>query len=276
MRSLEQIDRWLAERIRTWTGKVPGAAPASRELLEVRRDILEDVRDRIEPAGQGRSVFPYSAIYIALAVDTAEQRAACLAAFGGNALEREIRELLREGACTTPSGFSVRMDVVDDPDLARSERPFIITYDLNASARSHTEPAVASPSAPAAKTTAQQPVASLQVLEGEAEQTLHTVRLSRFNIGRLREVVRPGEGLRRRNDLAFADSETTVSREHASIRWDAANGHYRVYDNNSQRGTAVFREGRRIDVPRGAVAGVPLRDGDEIHFGRARVLFHIG
>ncbi len=88
----------------------------------------------------------------------------------------------------------------------------------------------------------------------------------------MKEVVGEKEGLRRRNDVAFAENETSVSREHAVIRYDQQSGRYRLYDTGSQRGTVVFRSGRKLDVPRGS-AGVQLRSGDEIHLGNARLLF---
>jgi pSer/pThr/pTyr-binding forkhead associated (FHA) protein len=71
--------------------------------------------------------------------------------------------------------------------------------------------------------------------------------------------------------VAFAETETTVSREHAHIRYDAESGKYRLYDSGSQRGTSIFRDGRRLEAPR--VRGVQLRSGDEIHVGDARVRF---
>jgi pSer/pThr/pTyr-binding forkhead associated (FHA) protein len=73
--------------------------------------------------------------------------------------------------------------------------------------------------------------------------------------------------------LAFSETETTVSREHACIRYDREAGVYRIFDTHSQRGTFVLRGGRRIDVPRGGAAGVQLKSGDEIHLGNARVRF---
>ncbi len=59
MKSLEQLDRWIADKIKGWTHKVAGGQHP-RALLEVRRDILDEVRDRIKPAGGGRSLLPAS------------------------------------------------------------------------------------------------------------------------------------------------------------------------------------------------------------------------
>lgn len=257
MRSLEQLDRWIAGKVKEWTTRVSGAPPA-RELLEVRRDLLEDVRDRIEPRGQGKSLFPYNSIAVRVAARDSAELAVRRAAFaepGG--LEDDIRALLREGGCTLPAGFAVQVDVVEDPAMAGSSRPFDVVY-----------------SNPARKLAAPtRPTLRLTIVRGDADETDYTLAADRVNIGRLKEVVGEKDGLRRRNDVAFAETETTVSREHASIRYDPENGKFRLYDSGSQRGTSVFREGRRLEAPR--ARGVQLQPGDEIHVGDARVRFDI-
>jgi len=117
------------------------------------------------------------------------------------------------------------------------------------------------------------PNAKLTVLRGEVEPTEYTIQSDRLNIGRLKEVIGEKDGLLRRNDIAFADTETTVSREHAYIRYDPESGKFRLYDSLSQRGTSVFRGGRRFEVPKGLTHGFQLRSGDEIHLGDARIAF---
>jgi predicted component of type VI protein secretion system len=117
------------------------------------------------------------------------------------------------------------------------------------------------------------PHAKLAILRGEADIAEYTIQADRVNIGRLKEVIGDKDGLRRRNDIAFADNETTVSREHAYIRYDAESGNFRLYDSLSQRGTSVFRDGRRFEVPKGVTHGFQLRSGDEIHIGDARIAF---
>ncbi len=58
MKSLEQLDSWIGNKVKTWSSRV-SRAPQSSELLEIRRDILADFRDNIQPKGQGKKVFPY-------------------------------------------------------------------------------------------------------------------------------------------------------------------------------------------------------------------------
>lgn len=258
MRSLEQIDRWIAGKIKQWTSRVAGP-PQSPELLEIRRDILEEIRDAIEPAGQGRNMFPYNTVSIRIAAADPQQAAVYQAALAeSGALERDIRNLLAEAGCAAPA---VTINVVEDRGLAATARPFQVDYSIAKT--------VAKPAGPL------RPAARLTVVRGQADPAQYEIRSDRVNIGRLKEVIGDRDGLRRRNDIAFADTETSVSREHAYIRYDREAGHFRLYDGRSQRGTSVFREGRRLGAPRGSAHGLQLRSGDEIHLGDARLLFEL-
>jgi hypothetical protein len=237
---------------------VPGAA----EVLEIRRDILEDVRDKIKPVGQGKTLFRYDSLAIRIGAHSCEARELRQAALAESGdLERDIVALLAEAGCPKPAGFAVAVEVVEDAELAAAARPFHIDY---ASRKQAPKPAGVT-----------RPAIKLTVVRGEAESTEYAIAVERVNIGRLKEVVGEKDGLRRRNDIAFAETETTVSREHAYIRYDADSCKFRVYDCGSQRGTSVFREGRRLEVPRGPTRGVQLQSGDEIHLGEARLRFDV-
>jgi hypothetical protein len=260
MRALEQLDYWITEKVKNWSSKVSGV-PRTREILEIRRDILEDVRDHIQPKGQGRRVFPYNTISIHIASANREQRELLEAAFNESGVEEDVRELLREADCPVPAGFTVRVSVFEDAALALSGHPFVAEY---SNAKGAAVSKLSRNSRPHAK---------LTILRGEADVAEYTIQADRVNIGRLKEVIGDKDGLRRRNDIAFADNETTVSREHAYIRYDAESGNFRLYDSLSQRGTSVFRDGRRFEVPKGVTHGFQLRSGDEIHIGDARIAF---
>lgn len=262
MRSLEQLDRWIAGKVKNWTSRISGA-PHSVELLEIRREILSDIRDRIEPRGAGKSLFPYNTVAIHIAAEDEEAQQVREAAFSeGEDLQQDIHGLLTEAGCSIPSSFAVTIEVTIDAGLADTTRPFHIDYVHGKQARAT---ATAQPAA--------RPSMKLTVVRGQADAEEYTIDAERVNIGRLKEVVGDRDGLRRRNEIAFADTETTVSREHAHIRYDVESGKYRLYDSGSQRGTSIFREGRRLDAPR--VRGVQLRSGDEIHVGDARVKFEV-
>ena len=254
MKSLEQLDRWIGGVVKRWSHKVSGGAPA-KEILEIRRDILNDVKDKIQPKGGGEYLFPYNEISVHLSIADPARREMTQAAFAeDHSLEQDVRELLNEAGCPVPSGCSLELEITPGEDS------FHIDYRRRAAI---------------AKPTPTRPNANLRVTRGEAETPEIDIVTDRVNLGRTKEVMGERGGLRRRNDLAFADTETTVSREHAYIRFDAATGRFRLYDYLSQRETSIFRDGRRIEAPRASTRGVQLQSGDEIHLGDARVRFEI-
>lgn len=260
MKSLDQLDFWITAKVKAWSSKVSGA-PKSRELLEIRRDILADIRDHIQPRGEGQYFFPFNVISIRIGAHDTDQKSLFEAAFEQNdELEQTVRALLAEVRCPVPAGFHVSVTAEEDTELASADRSFRIDYaNLRDTA--------------ARKNRNARPAASLKIVRGQAETIEYTINSDRVNIGRMKEVAGERGGLRRRNDIAFADTETTVSREHAYIRYDAESGKFRLHDSRSQRGTFVFRDGRRLDAPKGADHGLQLRSGDEIHLGDARIIF---
>ncbi len=54
----------------------------------------------------------------------------------------------------------------------------------------------------------------------------------------------------------------------AYVRYDADSGKFRLYDSGSQRGTSIFRGGRRLEVPRGPTRGAQLQSGTRSVLGR--------
>jgi hypothetical protein len=250
MRSLEELDRWIAAKVKRLSG-----APEQRELLEIRRDILEDFRRHIEPKGRGKYVFPYNEIAIRLAAKDDGQRQIFEGTFSeGEALAQDLRELLSEAGCSAPKNLRVILDL----DAA----PFGVAY--------HNRKSVAEQ-----PRTANRPAAKLTVTKGSADPVELGIAANRVNFGRLKEIVAEKDGLRRRNDLAFDAAETTVSREHGHIRYDPSSGKFRICDDKSARGISIFRDGRRIGVPRASSRGVQLQTGDEVHLGDARFRFEI-
>src|SRR5437016_8873587 len=118
MRTLEQLDRWIASKVKRLATRFSGA-PGAKEVLEIRREILEDIRDKIKPIGQGKTLFRYDSVAIRIGAQSGEEgglRRAALSESGD--LERDITELLTEAGCPIPAGFDVSVEVVED---ARSE-----------------------------------------------------------------------------------------------------------------------------------------------------------
>jgi hypothetical protein len=260
MKSLDQLDAWIAHKVRAWSSRIPGT-PKSRELLEIRRDILNDVRAHIQPRGDGKSLFPYTSLAIHIAAQDDTQRTVLEQAFADAELQETISALLTEAGTPQPA-LEVNVTVSEDAALASAGRAVRVDYSNSKSVT----PAAASNVRPNAK---------LTVVRGEADISEYAIDSDRTNIGRLKEVVSDKEGLRRRNHVSFAEAESTVSREHAFIRYDHASSRFRLYDDKSQRGTVVFRDGHRFEVPKGPMHGFELHSGDEIHLGSARLRFDI-
>ncbi len=74
-----------------------------------------------------------------------------------------------------------------------------------------------------------------------------------------------------------------MSREHAHIQYDRATGEYRLFNDRwyplagphpAECGIWVVRDGMSQEVHRNS-RGTKLEPGDEIHFGRAVVVFEI-
>jgi hypothetical protein len=114
----------------------------------------------------------------------------------------------------------------------------------------------------------------LEVVAGVGGQPVYVFQSSRIDIGRCADVRDRRNRLVRTNHLVFADTDDalnqTVSRRHAHLDYQAAEGAFRVYDDGSEQGTSVARGGRAIAVPPGP-RGVRLQSGDEIVLGLARV-----
>ena len=262
MRSLDQLDAWITTKVRSWSSRISGT-PRSTDLLEIRRDILNDVRDHIEPKGGGKLIFPYNSVAVRIAAQDGPRRELLEGAFTqDDELAQTISALLSESNCARPSGLRVTVSVVQTETSEPANRSFQIDYSNTKAAMNDAAQNL-------------RPTAKLTVVRGQADAVDYSINSDRINLGRLKEVVGERDGLRRRNDIAFAETETTVSREHAFIRYEAESGKFRLYDSMSQRGTSVFREGRRFQVPKGPTRGFQLRSGDEIHLGDARLRFDV-
>ncbi len=254
---LDNLESWFQSKIssaaKQWT-----AVPKEKTLLEVCKAIQEGVRARILAQDKGIKVFPFTAISIAVFTKDEEQRDAYEAVLTTDPpFTQRIEELILEEGCRV-RGLRVTLQVAVHPALAVSGQPFQLQF----------AKAAASP-APAAR-----PPARLVVVKGAAETSEVEIVSDRVNLGRLREVVSAGGSILRINQVAFAEAETSVAREHAYIRWDASIGRFLLFDHISgSRGTRIFRGGETIALPKGASKGAALEDGDEIHLGAARVRF---
>jgi len=108
--------------------------------------------------------------------------------------------------------------------------------------------------------------------------TGETIQISSniFRIGRERQPKDRSGRPKPENQLHFGENETTVSRQHAAIRFDESTGAYRLWDVGSTQGTRIVREDGEIDVARSSRApGERLRHDDLIYFGKVGVQFQL-
>jgi hypothetical protein len=250
MKTLHGLDRWIGKSLERLSAQITGGSQP-KEALEIRREILLEVRDKIEARGNGEYVFPYHEITIHVNAADAEQRESFTASFldeGG--LESQVKELLTEAGCK--SDVTVAVEIHEG-----AGEPFHFDY------RRVTKKTQAPEQA-------KRPAAWIHVLQGKSDKAEYFFSKDVVYIGRLKEVASRDGGLRRRNDVAFEDSENTVSREHAHVEYEA--GKFRLFHDGGERGTRLIRDGRAIPVP---ARGAQLRSGDEVQIGDARLRFEV-
>jgi hypothetical protein len=234
------------------------------ELAEVRLAILDQIRSKSYRAG-GIKVFPYDLIHVELRGVEESRQPVFAGRFFRKYLEQEVANALRDAGCRFPDNLRVDIDAI--VGLPERDQPYLTvsvgSQQLEVAAR---------------------PPARLIVVEGVANVSQLLLDRARTNIGRVVDVYR-AEGIFRRNDLSFA-AETqvncSVSREHAHIQFDRTTGEYRLFNdrwyqrgpNPSECGTWIVRDGMSQEVHRTS-RGTKLEHGDEIHFGRAVVIFEM-
>jgi hypothetical protein len=254
MSILRRLEKVLDERLR---GIFASPQEGSREAIELYREALNQVTARATVGARGDRVLPFDRVRIELRAESPDRRAILEALFEPVQMLEDVRAGLLEERVSAPPGLSITVDY--PADAATELRVFC-------------ERAAAAPKPVVAAMT---PV-KLVVLEGAAESPEIALQASTVNVGRTRDVVDSSGRPFRRNQLFFPDAlndevNSTVSRSHAHLKLNAADGEWRIFDDGSSMGTAVFRDGVRIDVPAHASRGVGLRVGDEIFFGSVRV-----
>lgn len=254
MSILKRLEKALDDRMR---GIFASSQEGAREGIELYRDALQQVSARATVGSRGDRVFPFDRLRIELHADSAERRAVLEALFEPAQMREDIRAGLLEERIATPEGLSL---LVEYPSEAVVEMRLFFE---KGGAVPKAEPA---PMAPLL----------VKILEGAAASADLILQGNVVNVGRSKDVVDAMGRIVRRNQLCFPedlspDLNSTVSRAHATLRCNAAEGEWRLFDDGSSMGTAVFRNGVRIEVPAHASRGVGLRSGDEIYFGSVRV-----
>ena len=229
------------------------------ELAEIRFAVLEEVRRKSYRAG-ARMVFPFDLVRLSMRGVEESRAAAFRSAFFQSYLAHEIQGKLRADSVRFPERLSVHVEVLTGlPQLNEAWLTVSVTsqeHPAGAAVRAH-----------------------LEVREGSANVPELPLDKPRVRIGREVDVYREG-GIVRRNDLAFigdSDVNQSVSREHAHIDYDNTAGEYRLFNDRwyargTDCGTRIVRDGVSVEVHRDS-RGTKLEPDDEIHLGRAVVIF---
>ncbi|HTS62529.1 MAG TPA: FHA domain-containing protein [Candidatus Acidoferrales bacterium] len=233
-----------------------------REFAEIRLAALDEVRRKSYRAG-ARKVFPFELIRVSLRGVEQADAELFRGAFFRQYLEQEVHTALRADGCRFPP--NLRIEVEAAVGLPQRGESWLLVE-------------ASSPHIDAGSATQ---AARLVVRSGSANVAELPLTKPRTHIGREIDVYR-NQGLHRRNDLAFVDEtdiNRSVSREHAHIRYHRPTGEYRLfndrwYERGTECGTWIVRDGLSREVHRDS-RGVRLEPGDEIHFGRAVVVFEL-
>lgn len=242
------------------------------EAIELYREAIERIASRAVPGKRGDRLFPYDKVRIELRAPDAERRAVLETIFEPGQLLEDVKSALREERVETPAGLAVTMECRED--LEGEMR--VLFEKTPVSPAEVPEAAPEAPAEPVNVVFERTPVV-LTTLTGAASEPEFRLDRSRLHIGREREVPDANGKTLRHNELCFPEggheANLTVSRTHAHLRFHERSGEWRIYDDGSTFGTAVYRDGNRIEVPPHASRGVLLKPGDEVHLGQVRVRF---
>ena len=250
------VARTFGRRVRSFFDAPPDADAAPIELLQA---ALDDLEKRVQPAGRGSRVFPYSRIDITVTQPAADS-AAIDAVF--RELEPRLRERLEEVRCDAPAALSIAVAVRTGGDAP------VLRIDCDNDA----DPVRPRP-------TRSVPPLQLRIVKGQCERPEYSFDGGVISIGRGAE---PADALGRvrRNDVAFGDVRDgvseTVARAHARVEFDAAAGAYVLFNESSTNPTFLLRGGRSLRVAPRDRRGVRLASGDALQLGRAVVSVAVG
>jgi hypothetical protein len=220
--------------------------------LEIRAAVVDAIENLIAVVGVGRTSFPFDKVVVRLFAPTKEEKASLEPVFAE--LESRVRERFKERRCDVPRAlaFSVTCVRKVPPGWQPGQR-----FSLDCTPRSDADTVQAAMLPPTLK---------IAVVNGTANRKAFSFREQTILIGRTVQAIN-GHHIRR-NQVAFDDDNTTVSRGHARLKYDGVRAEYRVLDDGSARGTWIVRGGASIPVPHDP-RGVRIKSGDEVHLGDA-------
>ena len=253
MSLLRDIERRIDERLRgLFQSKDPAVPGQGRELVEIRKLILDAVDQRVQMLPRAKRGFPFNDVTVHIpAPGSPDQRAAMEAVFiTGDALKLEIEEHLRRENVEFPAALTVVVGLIEgipEPVLVcRNRLAEVVTVQLKL-------PQVGT--------------SCFTLPDGSTVE----FRKNLIFVGRTPEVLDERKRVVRRNDLVI-DGDT-VSRAHAHIEF--IDGEYRLFDDGSSYGTSAIHDGRLVEVAKAGSRGLRLNSGDDLYIGQARLHFEL-
>lgn len=242
------VDAFVSDRLR---GHRP-ATPA--ELMTA---IVADV-ERGVTVGPDGPLFPFNRVAVTLHAPTAERESELRGALSADTIRLAVAGQLQRRV-PVPPDLRVDLRITLDPG---AKAPFTVSLRTVAVKR---------PAAPPA------PLPPARLVSADSHARF-TIGEGVFNIGRVPEIHGRDGRMIRRNQIVLGRESAggTVSRMHARIHATRKDDTpiFTLFDDGSQRGTTVVRGGVPHSVVRGPV-GIRLRDGDELFFGKVRMLFRL-
>ncbi len=239
---IHQKARILEEKLR----KLTGTAPRPEEPLEIYNEVLSRIVGQVRPVRAGKLSFPFDAVKVKLPATEAGEQQVLTQLFAS--LESDLHERLKKTGCET---IEVETAIEFVPE---GEHPFELVFETRRPSPGN---------------------AVLRVIKGAAEKAEYLLGRERLNIGRLPEVTDAAGLLVRRNHIFFLENDVlseTVSRVQAHIVYSAEKGVFGLVDDGSSSKTQIHRDGQMYSVSR-MDPGTPLRHGDVICMGKARMEF---
>jgi hypothetical protein len=269
LQKARELEARLSGRFDRTVGALVG--PATREPLEVVHDIVSAAQKEVQSSGRGRRVFPFNRMAVTVLAPSRDVRARydAVVSSGYTLRDRVIAQLVSAGCAIDADELELVVTYDNKPRKHWRAQEFDIQFDR-----------VTRPRRVVAESTTAAPRLEIAVVNGTAERRSYAMTgVTRVDIGRCAEVRDSRNRLLRTNHVAFlersGDVNATVSRRHAHISYEPSSQGYRVYDDGSEHGTGIVRQGRSLPVPRGA-RGVRVETGDEIVLGDARVRIRFG
>jgi hypothetical protein len=260
LRRVRDLEARIAGKVDRTVGDL--VQSGTREPLEIVHAIVDAVVREVQPSGRGRRVFPFHAVGMIVRAPSRDARARFEAVLADGApLRDRIVDRLRSAGCEV-NDLDVAIDYAakaqknwDNPDF---HLQFVRATKVVNGATVDSSPARL----------------DVTVLQGTADRRTYSFVATRIDFGRCAEVRDSSHRLIRTNHVAFiegsGDVNRSVSRRHAHIAHEPRSREFRLYDDGSEHGTGIVRDGRTVAVPRGP-RGVRLRTADEIVLGDARV-----